>query len=97
MIRYFELNNEGIAAGTEFVRKYLGRKGVREKEQAKAVLTAEESLADLAAHSSGQGKMSVYVRSFPGTPTAVFSARGPEYEFKAKQDDELTANWDEQP
>ena len=96
MTRFFDLNNEGIAAGTAFVREYLEKKGVREKEQEKAVLIAEESLADLTAHSSGKGKMRVYVRSFPGTPTVIFSSRGPEYDFEAVQDTDLTADWNDE-
>ena len=40
MIRLFDLSNEGISAGTELVRDYLGKKGVRGKELERAVLIA---------------------------------------------------------
>ena len=96
MIRFFELNNEGITAGTEFVRKYLEKKGIREKEQAKAVLIAEESLTDLVAHASGGGKLGVSVYSSLGLIHAVFSAQGPEYNFETAQDAYLTSFWDDE-
>ena len=96
MIRFFELNSEGITAGTELVRQYLAKKGIGEKEQSKAVLIAEESLTDLVAHSSGKGKLEVSVYSFFGPVNAFFSAKGPEYDFETAQDAHLTEFWDDE-
>ena len=95
MIRFFELNSEGITAGTELVREYLAKKGIGEKEQLKAVLAAEESLTDIVSHSSGEGKLEVSVYSFFGPINAFFSAKGPEYDFETEGDAHLTAFWDD--
>ena len=96
MIRFFELNSEGITAGTELVREYLAKKGIGEKEQSKAVLIAEESLTDLVAHSSGKGKLEVSVYSVFGPVNAFFSAKGPEYDFETAQYAHLTEFWDDE-
>ena len=68
-------DNPGITRITELVRDTLAGYSVKDKDIEKAVLTAEESAQELAAHSS-DAFIEVRIRSFLGRVTVSLTSKG---------------------
>ena len=81
MKQSFTVDNAGIGQAVDHVRAVLESKKIRGKTAAMTALNAEESMLELAAHSSEESQLSVYSFSFPGSVTFEFSIKGDEYDF----------------
>lgn len=71
----------GIEQGTEIIRSFLEKKGVKGNLNTRIILTAEESMVDLIQHADQDSQLSISTKCFLEEITVEISAKGKEYRF----------------
>lgn len=81
MVRLFSADHKGVGQGTEWIRSFLEKKGLKGRELTRSVLAVEETIGDLAEHAEKGSRIRIRIRSLPGSISIDFSAPGEEYNF----------------
>ena len=84
---WFSADNEGIGKGTDYIREYLSSTRIKGSKYTKAVLTSEEAISNLVAHTKEGENYAISAGSFLGTVTVTLESRGEEYDMEKSMAD----------
>ncbi len=77
----FTADNTGLGKGVDFVRDFLSAYGIKGKDYARAVLTAEEAIASLVQRAKPDTEYDISAKGRMGTVTVEIESEGEEFDL----------------
>lgn len=81
MAEILSADAQGVEQGTEMIRSFLKKKGVKENLNTRFVLIAEESMVDLIQHADQDSQLSISMKRFLEEIYVEISVKGEAYRF----------------